>query len=113
MQLNREKMNGGYKDVWGYSKDDLRWYTEWPEIKPLYDGHINYAGKLDVLSMKPEVLDDIIDAFCSILRGEPELEEISNELFPEMKQIKANYGQTQVGFNPDRLWEEGEAHIIP
>lgn len=177
--------NGGYKDVWGYSKSDLRKYTEWPEIKPLYDGqvfdlggrkvtvyhtpghslgacvfldtysrilfsgdatlwnvgtniavsttiryllrlqkmraeydqiytgHINYAGKLDVFSMRPELLDDIIDGFRSILHGDPDLVEVSNELFPEMKQIRANYGKAQVGYNPDRLWEEGEDHIIP
>lgn len=177
--------NGGYKDVWGYSKDNLNKFTQKPEIKPLYDGqvfdlggrtvavyhtpghslgscvlldtksrilfagdatlwnvgtnipvsstirhllrikkmspsydqiytgHINYGGKLDVFSMKPEVLDDIIEAFRSVLRGNPELEEVANELFPEMKQIKANYGKAQVGYNPDKLWEEGESHIIP
>ena len=177
--------NGGYKDVWGYTKDDLQKFTKQPEIKPLYDGqvfdlggrtltvyhtpghslgscalldtksrilfagdatlwnvgtniavsttirhllrlkdlsseydqiytgHINYGGKLDVFSMKLSVLDDIIDAFRSVLQGNPELEEVPNELFPEMKQIKANYGAAQVGFDPNKLWEEGEEHIIP
>ena len=177
--------NGGYKDVWGYSKSDLQKFTDKPDIKSLYDGqvfdlggrqvsvfhipghslgscvlldnksrilfagdatlwnvgtniavsttirhllrlknmqtkydqiytgHINYAGKIDVFSMKLEVLNDIIEGFRSILRGDAELEEVANELFPEMKQIKANYGAAQVGFNPDKLWEEGEEHIIP
>lgn len=178
-------MNIGYKDVWGYSKDDVRKFTEWPEIKPLYDGqvfdlggrevtvyqapghslgscvfldpksrilfsgdaansnvgtsiavsttlryllrlqkmrpeydqiftgHISYAGTIDVFSMKHEALDDVIEAFRSVLRGDAELKEIPSHLFPEHSQIKAIYGSAQVGFDPEKLWEEGEEHIVP
>jgi len=178
-------MDIGYKDVWGYTKDDVRKFTKWPEIKPLYDGqafdlgdreitvhrapghspgscvfldpktrilfsgdaanhnvgtsiavsttlryllrlqmlgteydqiyngHTSYAGTIDVYSMKKQVLDDVIEAFRSVLRGNAKLEEIQNHLFPQYTQTKAIYGQAQVGFDPEKLWEEGEDHIIP
>ncbi|WP_340113247.1 MBL fold metallo-hydrolase [Maribellus mangrovi] len=178
------KMNIGYKNVWGYVKEDVITSTELPEIKPIQDeqvfdlgnrkvtayyapghspgctafldmnskilfsgdaangnvgtrlpvsttlrylvrlkelqpsydrmftGHISYAGTIDVYSQKLEVLDDIIEAFRSILRGDAEVKEVQNHLFPEMKNTVAVYGKASVGFDPNKLWEEGEEHII-
>lgn len=178
------KMNIGYKNVWGYTKEDVLTSKELPVIKPIFDtqvfdlgnrevtayyvpghspgctafldpnskilfsgdaangnvgtrlpvsttlhylirlkelqpaydrmftGHISYAGTIDVYSQKLEVLDDIIEAFRSILRGDAEIKEVQNHLFPEMKNTVAIYGQARVGFDPNKLWEEGEEHII-
>ncbi len=177
-------MNIGYKDVWGYTKDDVITSTKLPVIKPILDeqvfdlgnrkvtayyvpghspgctafldpfskilfsgdaangnvgtrlpvsttlrylirlkelqpeynrmftGHISYAGTIDVYSQDLQVLDDIIEAFRSILRGDAEVKEVQNHLFPEIKNTVAVYGRASVGFNPDKLWEEGEEHII-
>ncbi len=178
-------MNIGYKNVWGYTKEDVRKDEARPVIKPLtegkifdlgsrkvtvydapghspgsvvfldpysrilfsgdaananvgtrlpvsttlrhlvklkelqsgYDrmftGHISYAGTINVYSQKTEVLDDIIEAFRSILRGDAKTEVVQNHLFPEMKSTVAVYGQARVGFDPEKLWEDGEKHIIP
>jgi len=83
------------------------------EYDRIYTGHISYAGTIDVYSMKNQVLDDVIEAFRSVLRGNARLEKIPNHLFPERSQIKAVYGMAQVGFDPEKLWEEGEEHIVP
>jgi len=178
-------MNIGYKNVWGYTKDDVTKYTSLPRIKLLHDlqvfdlggrkvtvyftpghspgectfiddksrilfsgdaangnvgtripvsttlkylvrlqklrskydqmytGHISYAGTINALSQDLQVLDDVIEAFRSILRGDADLQEIQNHLFPERKQTVAVYGRARVGFDPKKLWEEGEKHIIP
>ena len=94
----------------------LRYLIRLKELQPSYDrmytGHISYAGTIDVYSQKLEVLDDIIEAFRSILRGNAEIKEVQNHLFPEMKNTVAVYGQARVGFDPNKLWEEGEEHII-
>jgi glyoxylase-like metal-dependent hydrolase (beta-lactamase superfamily II) len=178
-------MNIGYKNVWGYTKDNVIQYTKLPKMKMLsdgqifdlggrkvtvyqapghspgsvvflddksrilfsgdaangnvgtriavsttvrylirlqkmrteydqmYTGHISYAGTINALSQKLQVLDDIIEAFRSLLRGDAKLEVVQNHLFPERKQTVAVYGMARVGFNPDKLWEEGEEHIVP
>lgn len=178
-------MNIGYKDVWGYTEENVTRYNGQPELRPLGDeqifdlgnrnvtvyyapghspgsvtfldektkilfsgdaantnvgtslpvsttlkylihlqelgskydrmftGHISYAGTIDVYSQKKTALDDIIEAFRSILRGDAVIEEVPNHLFPERTNIRAMYGRAQVGFNPEKLWEEGEEHIIP
>ena len=178
-------MNTGYKNVWGYTKDDVTRYTRLPGIKLLHDlqvfdlggrkvtvyfapghspgectfiddksrilfsgdaangnvgtripvsttlkylvrlqnlrseydqmytGHISYAGTINALSQDLQVLDDVIEAFRSILRGDADLQEVRNHLFPERKQTVAVYGRARVGFVPDKLWEPGEEHIIP
>lgn len=178
-------MNIGYKNVWGYTKDDVAKYTKRPKIKLLsdlqvfdlggrkvtvyqapghspgsvvflddqsrilfsgdaantnvgtsiavsttlrylirlqklstqydrmYTGHIAYAGTINAISQKVQALNDIVDAFRSILRGDAKTEEIRNHLFPDRKQTVAVYGMAKVGFNPNKLWEEGENHIVP
>jgi len=95
----------------------LRYLIRLKELQPEYDrmftGHISYAGTIDVYSQSLQVLDDIIEAFRSILRGDANLQEVQNHLFPERKSTVAVYGRARVGFNPDKLWEEGEEHIVP
>lgn len=95
----------------------VRYLIRLKELQPAYNrmftGHISYAGTIDVYSQKLQVLDDIIEAFRSILRGDADLQEVRNHLFPERTSTVAVYGSARVGFNPDRLWEEGEEHIVP
>ena len=152
-------MNIGYKNIWGYTKDDASMYTKQPKIKLLsdlqvfdlggrkvtvyfapghslgectflddksrilfsgdaangnvgtripvsttvrylirlqklrtdfdqmYTGHISYAGTINALSQNPQVLDDVIEAFRSLLRGNAKLEEVQNHLFPERNKL--------------------------
>jgi glyoxylase-like metal-dependent hydrolase (beta-lactamase superfamily II) len=177
-------MNIGYKNVWGYTREDVSQYTKQPEIKDLSDGmvfqlgdrdvtvyqapghspgsvvfldptskilfsgdaangnvgtrlpvsttlkylirlkelqpqynrmftgHISYAGTIDVYSQRLQVLDDIIEAFRSLLRGNAKTEVVANHLFPDRKSTVAVYGSARVGFNPEKLWEEGEEHKV-
>lgn len=79
----------------------------------MYTGHIAYAGTINAVSQNLQVLDDVIEAFRSLLRGDAKTEEIRNHLFPERKQTVAVYGLAKVGFNPEKLWEVGEDHILP
>jgi nitric oxide reductase large subunit len=79
----------------------------------MYTGHISYAGTINAISQKKEALNDIIEAFRSLLRGDAKIQTVQNHLFPERTQTVAVYGVARVGFNPDKLWEEGEEHIIP
>jgi hydroxyacylglutathione hydrolase len=79
----------------------------------MYTGHISYAGTINALSQNPQVLDDVIEAFRSLLRGDAKIQEVQNHLFPERKQTVAVYGMARVGFDPAKMWEEGEDHIIP
>jgi hydroxyacylglutathione hydrolase len=83
------------------------------EYDRMYTGHISYAGTVDAVSQRSQVLDDVIEAFRSLLRGNAKTEVIRNHLFPERTQTVAVYGVARVGFNPEKLWEEGEAHIVP
>lgn len=78
-----------------------------------YTGHISYAGTIDAISQSPQVLDDLIEAFRSLLRGDAKTQVIKNHLFPERTQTVAVYGRASVGFNPERLWEPGERRIVP
>jgi hydroxyacylglutathione hydrolase len=95
----------------------LRHLIKIKELQPKYDrmftGHISYAGTIDVHSQKLEVLDDIIEAYRAVLRGNADLQEVQNHLFPERKSTVSVYGRARVGFNPEKLWEEGEERIIP
>lgn len=95
----------------------IRYLLRLKELQTDYDrmftGHISYAGTIDVYSQDLQVLDDIIEAFRSVLRGNADLQEVQNHLFPDRKHTVAVYGMARVGFNPDKLWEEGEEHIIP
>jgi glyoxylase-like metal-dependent hydrolase (beta-lactamase superfamily II) len=83
------------------------------EYDRMYNGHTAYAGTLDALPEDPEILDDLIQAFRSILRGDAKLEDVPNHLFPDQSKTVAIYHMVQVGFDPKRLWEPNEQHIIP
>jgi hydroxyacylglutathione hydrolase len=83
------------------------------EYDRMYTGHIAYAGTINAISQNKGALNDIIEAFRSLLRGDAKTEVIHNHLFPERTQTVAVFGMAKVGYNPDKLWEAGEAHIIP
>jgi hypothetical protein len=59
------------------------------------------------------VLDDLIEAYRSILRGNPQLVTIPNNLNPALSQTVAVHGAARVTFRPELLWEPGEAHEVP
>jgi hypothetical protein len=86
---------------------------EGTEFHQIFNGHTSYAGTIDVFSQPLEQFDDVIEAFRSILRGDAEIITVKSHLFPDMESKAAIYGQAQVGWDPDRLWEEGEEHIVP
>ncbi len=83
------------------------------EYDQMYTGHISYAGTIDVFSQRLQVLDDIIEAFRSVLRGDAKTEEVRNHLFPDRISTVVVYGMARVGYNPEKLWEEEEEHVIP
>ena len=89
----------------------LRGLVKLQKLRPGYDrqytGHISYAGAIDAVSQKPQVLDDVVEAFRSLLRGNAKTQVIQNHLFPERTQTVAVYGVARVGFNPERIWEPG------
>jgi hypothetical protein len=47
-----------------------------------------------------------------LLRGNAKTEVVANHLFPDRKSTVAVYGSARVGFNPEKLWEEGEEHKV-
>lgn len=79
----------------------------------MYNGHTAYAGTLNAMSESPETVDDVVEAFRSLLRGDAKIEVIPNHLFPSRKVTVAVYGRARVGFDPKRLWNPGEPHIVP
>ena len=90
----------------GYSKTYDRIFT----------GHTTYCGNLDVKSMNVRVVENLIEAYRSILRGDAVYEEIPNHLHPEMPPRKVVvYGENPrvTPYFPEALWEQGEEHIIP
>lgn len=95
----------------------LRYLIRLQKLRTDYDrqyiGHISYAGTIDALSQKPEVLDDIIEAFRAVLRGDAKLEVMKNHLFPERTSTVSVHGTARVGYDPNQLWAEGEEHVIP
>lgn len=78
-----------------------------------YTGHVAYANTVDAIPQAPQVLDDLIEVYRSILRGNPQLVTIPNNLNPAMSQTVAVYGGARVTFKPDLLWEPGEPHVVP
>ena len=79
----------------------------------MYNCHTAYAGTLDAMPESPDTVDDVIEAFRSLLRGDAKTEVIPNHLFPDRTLTVAVYGKARVGFDPNRLWELGEEHITP
>ncbi len=79
----------------------------------IYNGHTAYGGTIDALPENPEILDDLIEAYREVLRGDAKLVVVPNHLFPSMSSTVAVYGIVQAGYNPKKLWEPDEQHIIP
>ena len=93
----------------------------------IFTGHSTYCGTLDVKSHDIAIVDGLIEAFRSLLRGDAVLGERVMQLFPERPPMKVVlYGpvvqyphESNSGplvcpsFNADLLWEEGEERIIP
>lgn len=79
----------------------------------MFNGHTAYAGTIDVTPETATMLDDVIEAFRSLLRGDAMLRTIPNHMFPQRKLTVAIHGGAMVGFDPKRLWEPGEPHIVP
>lgn len=88
----------------------LRGYLKLREMRPRYDrmfgGHTAKGGTLDVFPVDPEYLDDLIDLFRQVLRGEARLETSGRSTFAAGKKVRASV-------DPEDLWEPGEAHVIP
>lgn len=78
-----------------------------------YTGHTAFANILEPSAQDPQVLDDLIEDYRSILRGNSTIQTIPNHLFPDRQMTVAVYGQAKVTFHPDKLWEPNEAHVIP
>jgi hydroxyacylglutathione hydrolase len=96
----------------------LRGLLRLRDLRKDYDrtfwGHIGYAGGVGPIEPQPEqVLDDLIEAYRSILRGNPTVERFTNNLNPNAVGQRAAYGTARVTWNPDRLWEPGEAQVVP
>jgi hydroxyacylglutathione hydrolase len=93
----------------------------------IFTGHSTYCGTLDVKSHDIAIVDGLIEAFRSLLRGDAVFGERVMQLFPERPPHKVVlYGpigqyphENNTGplvcpsFNPEMLWEEGEEHIVP
>ncbi len=84
-----------------------------------FTGHSTYCGIIDVMSQDIEVLKNMIEIHRKFLRGDSDLEyvQIFSHLHPEMPPRKGMaYGEgvhrVQVGV-PQKLWEDGEEHIVP
>ncbi len=94
----------------------------------IYTGHSTYCGVLDVRSQDISVVRNLIEAYRSLLRGEAEIQEVVHHLFPDKPPTeRVIYGTDETveiigrrGDNPkvmpavpEKLWEDGEEHIIP
>jgi glyoxylase-like metal-dependent hydrolase (beta-lactamase superfamily II) len=79
----------------------------------IYTGHIAYANWIEPLPEDLDTLDDIIENFRSILRGNPTLKVIPNHLNPARSMTVAVHGKAKSAFDPNRLWGPTEAHVIP
>ena len=78
-----------------------------------YTGHTAYANRIDAIPQSNQALDDLIEAYRSILRGNAQLQTIPNNLNPSQSQTVAVHGLARVTFRPNLLWEPGEAQVVP
>ncbi len=84
----------------------------------IFTGHSTYCGNLDVKSHSIQIVQNIVEAYRSLLRGDAVYEEKGHHLHPEQPKHKVVvYGEGDnkvvLAFNEDKFWEEGEEHIIP
>lgn len=73
-----------------------------------FNGHTAPGADTAGFSMPPTTLDDCIAACRSIINGTAEVTESSAENF---KRAVVHYGAVQVGFNPQRIIDEGEEPV--
>ncbi|GHV25505.1 hypothetical protein FACS189498_3790 [Spirochaetia bacterium] len=96
----------------------------------IFTGHSTYCGSLDVFSHDISVVRNLIEAHRSLLRGDAKYDSVRNHIHPEMPPIQVvvygseipdapggggrGRGDPRVTPNvPEKLWEDGEEHIIP
>jgi hydroxyacylglutathione hydrolase len=93
----------------------------------MFSGHVTYCGTLDVKNTDPRILENVIEAYRSVLRGDAEYSWVRSLRLPggPISRIalygpivtypfEAAYGpMAQVGYIDGLLWEKGEEHIIP
>ncbi len=84
-----------------------------PDYDRIYNGHTAYGGTLDAFSQNPHVLDDLIANCRGLLRGKLKGKTVPNFLFPTRTNTLSVYGSAQIVFDPDKLWEPGNPHVIP
>jgi glyoxylase-like metal-dependent hydrolase (beta-lactamase superfamily II) len=84
-----------------------------PEYDRIYNGHTAYGGTIDAFPQDPRVLDDLIANCRGLLKGELKGKTVPNFLFPSRTNTVSVYGSAQIVFDPDKLWVEGEPHVIP
>lgn len=91
-----------------------RYGTEYDRI---FTGHSAYCGQMDVLSQDIRIVQNLIEMHRAYLRGEAEIVEVKPHLHPELPPVrKMTYGEGKLRVEadiPPRMWEEGEAHVIP
>lgn len=78
-----------------------------------YTGHTAYANRIDAIPQVNQALDDLIEVYRSILRGNPQTVTTPNNLNPAMSQTVAVHGLARVTWRPNLLWEPGEAQVVP
>jgi glyoxylase-like metal-dependent hydrolase (beta-lactamase superfamily II) len=79
----------------------------------IYTGHTAYAGTVDAVSQSPLVLDDVIEAFRAVLRGDAVVKTTHSHLFPERSLTVSTHGRASVAFDPQKLWLPDEPHVVP
>ena len=121
--------NSGIRFAAGTFIRDLKklWAGYGSRYGRIFTGHSTYCGALDVTSYDIAIVDGLIEAFRSLLRGEAVFGERHMQLFPERTPSKVLLWRPVVqylhencsgplvcpGINPDMLWEGGEPHFVP
>jgi len=68
---------------------------------------------LDVFPQDPEILDDLLEAYRRVLRGEAKLEKCESHLAAGRFSTCTVWKKAYPGVDPENIWEPGEPHIIP
>lgn len=96
------------------------------EYDRIFTGHSNYCGILDVRCHDINIVRNLVEAYRALLRGEATIQEVPNHLHPEIMRKVVVYGSQDTARGgkrlgdpivrpnvPEKLWEDGEEHIIP
>ena len=91
----------------------------------IFTGHTTYGRRLNFESEPVQVVENLVEAYRALLRGEAEIVEQAFHLFPDGPKRKLVVYGTDAPFShlsknprvtpqvPPKLWEDGEEHIIP